>query len=121
MAWAMGRPDGKVELEQVLAHLTCLADRLDVPLNADFENGFADAPDDVAVNVARAVATGIAGLSVEDGAGDGAEPLYDVDLAVARVAAARAAIDTTDPSVVLTARSEGFIRGRPDLPEPFEG
>src|SRR6202034_3397708 len=63
MAWSMGKPDNKVELEEVLAHLELLAGRLDVPLNADFENGFADAPDGVAANVARAVDTGVAGLS----------------------------------------------------------
>jgi 2-methylisocitrate lyase-like PEP mutase family enzyme len=117
MAWAMGEADGKVGLDDVLAHLTGLAGRLDIPLNADFENGFADAPDGVAANVARAVGTGVAGLSVEDSTGDAAAPLYDFDLAVARVAAARAAIDAVDPAVMLTARSEGFIRGRPDLPE----
>ena len=117
MAWSMGEADGKVGLEDVLAHLTALAGRLDVPLNADFENGFADAPEGVAANVVRAVGTGVAGMSVEDSTGDAAAPLYDFDLAVARVAAARAAIDAIDASVMLTARSEGFIRGRPDLPE----
>ena len=117
MAWAMGKADGQVTLDEVLAHLAALAGRLDIPLNADFENGFADAPDAVAANVARAVGTGVAGLSVEDSTGDAAQPLYDFDLAVARVAAAKAAIDAIDPAVMLTARSEGFIRGRPDLPE----
>ena len=117
MAWAMGKADGQVDLDEVLAHLTALAGRVDVPLNADFENGFADAPEGVAANVARAVGTGVAGLSVEDSTGDAAAPLYDLELAVARVAAARAAIDAIDPSVMLTARSEGFIRGRPDLAE----
>jgi 2-methylisocitrate lyase-like PEP mutase family enzyme len=117
MAWSMGEADGKVALDDVLAHLTTLANRLDTPLNADFENGFADAPEGVASNVVRAVGTGIAGLSVEDSTGDPANPLYDFDLAVSRVIAARGAIDAIDPSVVLTARSEGFIRGRPDLAE----
>jgi 2-methylisocitrate lyase-like PEP mutase family enzyme len=117
MAWSMGRPDGGVSLEDVLAHLSQLASRLDAPLNADFENGFADAPDGVAANVARAVETGIAGLSVEDSTGDPDSPLYDFEHAVARIAAARAALDTTGGTVVLTARSEGFIRGRPDMSE----
>jgi 2-methylisocitrate lyase-like PEP mutase family enzyme len=117
LAWSMGKADGKVELEDVLAHLSALAGRLDVPLNADFENGFAETADGVASNVARAVGTGVAGLSVEDSTGDPAAPLYDFDHAVERVAAARAAIDAIDPTVMLTARSEGFIRGRPDLPE----
>jgi methylisocitrate lyase len=117
MAWSMGLADNHVSVEAVLAHLSQLSSRLDVPLNADFENAFADSPEGVGANVARAVDSGVAGLSVEDSTGNAASPLYDLDLAVARVAAARAAIDARDPSVVLTARSEGFICGRPDLPE----
>jgi 2-methylisocitrate lyase-like PEP mutase family enzyme len=117
MAWSMGEADGRVGLDDVLAHLTTLAGRLDTPLNADFENGFADGPEALASNVVRAVGTGIAGLSVEDSTGEAARPLYEFDLAVARVKAARGAVDAIDPSVVLTARSEGFIRGRPDLAE----
>ena len=117
MAWSMGRADTKVGLEPVLAHLTALAAAVDIPLNADFENAFADAPQDVAANVTRAVTTGVAGLSVEDSTGDRAAPLYDFGLAVERVAAARAAIDAAGGDVVLTARSEGFIAGRPDMDE----
>ena len=117
MAWSMGRPDNKVSLEDVLAHLSALTGRLDIPLNADFENGFADDPEGVARHVVLAVETGVAGLSVEDSTGLAPTPLYDFDLAVARIAAARAAIDAVDPLVVLTARSEGFICGRPDLTE----
>ena len=120
MAWSMGKPDNKVSLEEVLAHLTALAERVDIPLNADFENAFADTPEGVAANVSRAVVTGIAGLSVEDSTGDAAAPLYDFDLAVARIVAARAAIDAADPTVMLTARSEGFITGRPDLAETLK-
>jgi 2-methylisocitrate lyase-like PEP mutase family enzyme len=92
-----------------------LAAAVDLPLNADFEGGFADAPEDVAESVRLAVATGVAGLSIEDFTGDRADPLYDLDLAVARIAAARAAIDQAGGEVLLTGRSEGFIRGRPDL------
>ncbi|HVM99415.1 MAG TPA: isocitrate lyase/phosphoenolpyruvate mutase family protein [Caulobacteraceae bacterium] len=114
MAWSMGRADGQVSLDEVLLHLSSLAHGSDLPLNADFENGFADAPDEVAKNVALAVDTGVAGLSVEDYSGSA---LYDFDLAVARVAAARAAIDRTGSGVVLTGRAEGFIRGAPDLDE----
>ena len=117
MAWSMGRPDNGVDLEDVLAHLGRIADAVDIPVNADFENAFADSADGVAAHVARAVDTGIAGLSIEDGTGDAASPLYDFDLAVARVAAARTAIDAIDRTVVLTARTEGFIVGRPDLGE----
>ena len=84
------------------------------PLNADFENGFADDPDGVAENVTRCIATGVAGLSIED-LPKSATPLYDLDLAVARVKAARAAIDSAGGDVVFTARAENFIRGVPDL------
>ncbi|HZZ90690.1 MAG TPA: isocitrate lyase/phosphoenolpyruvate mutase family protein [Caulobacteraceae bacterium] len=117
MAWAMGRADGAVGLDEVLAHLSSLAHATDLPLNADFENAFAEAPDAVARNVALAVDTGLAGLSVEDFSGDAERGLYDFDLAVARVAAARAVIDRSQSGVLLTARSEGFIRGAPDMAE----
>jgi 2-methylisocitrate lyase-like PEP mutase family enzyme len=117
MAWSLGRPDNGVDLETVLAHLRLIADAVDVPVNADFENAFADSPEGVAAHVAQAVDTGVAGLSVEDGTGDPRSPLYDFDLAVARIAAARSAIDAIDPTVVLTARSEGFVVGLPDLAE----
>jgi hypothetical protein len=113
----MGRADGQVSLDEVLLHCSALAHATDLPLNADFENAFADAPADVAHNVALAVDTGVSGLSVEDYAGDSQRGLYDFDLAVARVAAARQAIDNRGGGVVLTARSEGFIRGAPDMDE----
>jgi len=114
MAWSMGRADGQVSLDEVLLHLSQLAHATDLPLNADFENGFADAPGDVAANVALAVDTGVAGLSVEDYSGTA---LYDFEHAVARVAAARAAIDRGGSGVLLTGRAEGFLRGAPDLDE----
>jgi methylisocitrate lyase len=117
MAWTMGRADGQVSLDEALLHLSALAHATDLPLNADFENAFADAPADVAANVALAVDAGVSGLSVEDYAGDPARGLYDFDLAVARIAAARQAIDGRGGGVVLTARSEGFIRGAPDMDE----
>lgn len=117
MAWTMAKPDNRVELTDVLAHLKALTAVTDIPVNADFENGFADDPDSVAVNVTKAVETGIAGLSIEDSTGNRESPLYDFDFAVKRVAAARAAIDKTGSGVLLTARSEGFIAGRPDLDE----
>lgn len=116
-AHSQGYADGTQSLDDALAHFRELADATDLPLNADFENGFADDPDGVADNVTSCIATGIAGLSIEDATGDCAEPLYDFDLAVARVRAARAAIDRADGEVVLTARTEGFICGRPDLGE----
>ena len=117
MAWSMGKADNHVTRDEVLAHLTALAARTTIPLNADFENGFARDAKDVAENVGLAVATGIAGLSIEDTTSDAAAPLFDFDLAVARIAAARAAIDASGEDVILTARSEGFIAGRPDLEE----
>jgi 2-methylisocitrate lyase-like PEP mutase family enzyme len=117
MAWSMAKPDNKVERDDVLAHLRALTAATDIPVNADYENGFADDPDGVAVNVAKAVETGIAGLSIEDSTGNKAAPLYEFDLAVQRIAAARAAIDKTNSGVLLTARTEGFFVGRPDLEE----
>jgi methylisocitrate lyase len=117
MAWSMGRADNHTPLEEVLAHLAALAGAVDIPVNADFENGFADEPARVAANVARAVGTGVGGLSIEDSTGDERKPLYELSLAVERVAAARSAIDAAGGDVVLTARSEGFIAGRPDFDE----
>lgn len=117
MAWSLGRPDNGVELERVLAHLENVVKAVDLPVNADFEGGFAVSPEGVAANVARAIETGVAGLSIEDSTGDSEAPLYDFELAVERVAAARAAIDAAGGEVLLTARSEGFFIGRPDLEE----
>ncbi len=114
-AHAQGFPDGAQSRDDVLAHFHGLAAATDVPVNADFENGFADDPDRVAENVTRCVATGVAGLSIEDAPKDAATPLYDFDLSVARVRAARAAIDRTGSEVVFTARAENFIRGVNDL------
>jgi 2-methylisocitrate lyase-like PEP mutase family enzyme len=116
-AWSIGRPDGAVSLEEMLAHLTALAALTDLPVNADFEHGYADAADAVARNVTRAVATGVAGLSIEDSTGRAEQPLYDFAHAVERVKAARAAIDAGGTGTLLTARSEGFFVGRPDLDE----
>ena len=116
-AHAQGYADGAVPLEEVLAHLREIAAAADIPLNADFEGGYADDPDGVAKNVWRAVETGIAGISIEDSTGDAKNPLYDFELAVTRVRAARVAVDKAGGEVVLTGRSEGFIRGRPDLDE----
>jgi 2-methylisocitrate lyase-like PEP mutase family enzyme len=114
-AWTMGRPDTRVTVDEVLAHLRAIAGAVDIPVNADFEGGYAVRPDDVAVNVARAAETGIAGLSIEDASDDPDEPLFAFDLAVERIRAARRAIDATGGRVLLTARSEGFRFGRPDL------
>jgi len=116
-AWTLGRADNQLTLEQALDHLRAVAGAVAVPVNADFENGFAVEPDQVAAHVKLAAATGIAGLSVEDSSGDADNPLYDFDLAVERVRAARQAIDETGTGVLLTGRSEGFVAGRPDIDE----
>ena len=114
-AWSLGRPDNHVTLAEALAHFTAIAGSVAVPVNGDFEGGFAVEPGDVAANVAAAARTGLAGLSVEDSTGNVADPLYPLDLAVERIRASRRAIDATGTGVVLTARSEGFLVGRPDL------
>jgi 2-methylisocitrate lyase-like PEP mutase family enzyme len=114
-AHAQGYPDGGQSRAQVLAHFAELAAATDVPLNADFEDGLADSPEGVAESVALCVATGVAGLSIEDSPNDGKTPLYDLETAVARVKAARAAIDRAGGDVVFTARAENFVRGVNDL------
>jgi 2-methylisocitrate lyase-like PEP mutase family enzyme len=116
-AWSQGRADGGVSLEQALEHLRTIAGGVEVPVNADFEGGFAVDPAQVGANVILAVSTGVAGLSIEDSTGDAAHPLFDFELSVERVRAARAAIDVTGTGVILTGRSEGFLVGRPDLGE----
>jgi 2-methylisocitrate lyase-like PEP mutase family enzyme len=115
-AHSQGFPDGAQSIDDVLAHYRELSAATDVPLNADFENGFADDPDKVADNVTRCIATGVAGLSIEDSP-QSEVPLYEFDAALARVKAARTAIDKAGGDVVFTARTEGFIRGRPDIDE----
>lgn len=114
-AWTLGKQDRHVTLELVLAHLRVMCDAVDLPINADFEDGFATAPEDVAANVARAVETGVAGLSIEDSTEDPAKPLFDFDLAVERVAAARRAIDDSGAGVLLVGRTEAA--GQLPLPE----
>ena len=116
-AWTLGRPDNHITLDEALEHLRAVAAAVDVPVNADFEGGFAVDPEQVHANVTLAVATGIAGLSIEDSTGDESQPLYERDLAVDRIRAARRAIDDSGTQVVLTGRSEGFVVGRPDLDE----
>jgi 2-methylisocitrate lyase-like PEP mutase family enzyme len=117
LAWTLGRGDNEVTLEQALAHLRVVVAAVELPVNADFEGGFAVDPTQVHENVKLAAATGIAGLSIEDSTGDEAQPLYEFDLAVQRVLAARRAIDDSGTGIVLTGRSEGFVVGRPDIDE----
>ena len=116
-AHSLGLPDGGATKDIVLAHYRELAEAVDIPINADFENGYADDLAGVADNVRLCIETGVAGLSIEDFTGDESAPLYDFDLALARVKAARAAIDKAGGDVVFTARTEGFIHGRTDMDE----
>jgi 2-methylisocitrate lyase-like PEP mutase family enzyme len=116
-AWTLGRADNQVVLEQALEHLHVVVDAVQVPVNADFKGGFAVDPQQVNANVKLAAATGIAGLSIEDSTGDKVNPLFEFDLAVERVRAARRAIDESGTGIVLTGRSEGFVCGRPDIEE----
>lgn len=116
-AWSHGHVDNGLGRDAVLEHLRGLVAAVAVPVNADFEGGFATDPVDVHANVALATQTGVAGLSIEDSTGNLADPLFAADLALERVRAARAAIDDSGTGVLLTARSEGFIVGRPDLAE----
>jgi 2-methylisocitrate lyase-like PEP mutase family enzyme len=114
-AWTIGKADNRVTLEDVLQHLTALCAAVDLPVNADFEGGFAHKPEKVAANVAAAVRTGVAGLSIEDSTGDAAKPLYERAFAIERIKAARSAIDAGNSGVLLTGRCEGFLVGQADL------
>ncbi len=116
-AWSLGRADNHVTLEEALEHMRSIAGGVDIPVNADFEGGFAIEPPGVYRNVAAAMPTGIAGVSIEDSTGDRSQPLFEFALAVERVRAARKAIDDSGTGILLTGRSEGFIVGRPDLAE----
>src|SRR6201995_3922538 len=114
-AWTIGKADNRVTVDDVCHHLSAICAAVDIPVNADFEDGFAHEPDKVAVNVGRAVKTGVAGLSIEDFTGDAAKPLFDRTLAVERIRAARAAIDKDNSGVLLTGRCEAFLRGVKDM------
>jgi len=114
-AWSSGRPDSGLSRDAVLAHLRDIVAATELPVNADFESGFAPDPQGVAESVRLAIETGVAGLSIEDATGDAANPLHDIDVAVARLRAARAAIDRAGGDTLLVGRAETFITGRPDL------
>lgn len=114
-AWSIGKADNHITLDDVCEHLTTLCAATDLPVNADFEGGFAVEPEGVAANVSRAATTGVAGLSIEDSTGDKANPIYDKTLAVERIRAARKAIDTDKSNVLLVGRCEAFLWGKPDL------
>lgn len=117
LAWALGAADNRITRQQVLDHLHDLVAATDLPVNADFENGFGTDAAGVADSVRLAVATGVAGLSIEDSTGDAAAPLFAIDAAVTRLRAARAVIDADGGDVLLVARAECFLVGRPDIHE----
>jgi 2-methylisocitrate lyase-like PEP mutase family enzyme len=116
-AFSQGVPDNAVGLDAVLQHLRELVEATDLPVNADFENGFARDPEQLAENVRLGIETGVAGLSIEDSTGDSSQPLFDIDNAVARIQAARTAIDKSGSDVVLVGRAECFLVGKPDISE----
>jgi len=117
LAWSRGQPDGGVSRAVTLAHLHDIAAATDVPVNADFQSGFADDARGVEESVRLAVETGVAGLSIEDSTGDLRTPLYDLDTAVARMRAARKAIDKAGADTLLVGRAECFLTGRTNLDE----
>lgn len=116
-AFSRGLRDNAVPRDIMLAHIRELVEATDVPINADFENGYADDPAEVAANVRLCIATGVAGLSIEDATGVKEAPLYCLEHAVARIAAAREAVHDSGAEVVLVARAECFLVGKPDLDE----
>ncbi|HSZ10427.1 MAG TPA: isocitrate lyase/phosphoenolpyruvate mutase family protein [Steroidobacteraceae bacterium] len=114
-AWSHGHRDGGMSRDRVLEHLTQMVEATDVPINADFEHGFAPDAAGVAESVRLAVETGVAGLSIEDSTGQDAQPLFDLDAAVMRIRAARQAIDKAGGGAMLVGRAEGFLHGQPDI------
>src|SRR5438093_3230676 len=116
-AWSLGLPDTAVGRDAMLAHITSIVAASDLPVNADFEAGYASSPREVGESVHLCVGAGVAGLSIEDSTGDPDSPLFAFEDAVARIRAARGAIDAKDPSVMLVGRAECFLVGRTDLSE----
>lgn len=113
-AFSRGKPDGSVPRDETLMHMGDVVAATPLPVNADFLNGFADEPEEVAANVTRCVATGVAGLSIEDSTGQEERPLYEEDLAIERIRAARSAIATSQTQVLLTGRCEAYLVGHSD-------
>src|SRR5258708_408148 len=114
-AWSHGHRDGPMSRDRVLDHLTEMVEATDLPINADFEHGFAPDAPGVADSVRLAVETGVAGLSIEDSTGDASKPLFDFDTAVDRIRAARKAIDKAGSDTMLIGRAECFLVGQPDI------
>jgi 2-methylisocitrate lyase-like PEP mutase family enzyme len=116
-AWSQGHADGGLSRDVVLTHFERIVAATDIPVNADFESGFARDASGVAESVSLALQTGVAGLSIEDSTGDAAHPLYDLSVAIDRIRAARSAIDSAGGDALLVGRAECFLVGRPDLDE----
>jgi len=114
-AWSHGHRDGGMSRDRVLDHLTEMVEATDLPINADFEHGFAPDAAGVAESVRLAVETGVAGLSIEDSTGQASKPLFDTDTAIERIRAARGAIDKAGADIMLIGRAEGFLVGQPDI------
>lgn len=112
LASTLGRLDGAVTREETLAHAAALVAAVEVPITADLTNGFADDPEGVAVTISGAVASGLAGCSIEDFTGDESKPIYAKEFAVERIAAAA---KEADGRLILTARTENYLHGAPDL------
>ncbi len=119
-AWSCAKPDGSMQREAVLDYMRSIVEATDLPINADFENGFGQSPQEVFESAQLAVATGVAGFSIEDSTGDPLEPIRDIQDAVERICAARDAIDTSGTKTLLVARAENFFLGRPDLPDTIK-
>jgi 2-methylisocitrate lyase-like PEP mutase family enzyme len=113
-AFSRGKPDGGVPRDEMLAHIREIVNATELPVNADFQAGYADEPENVAANVRRCIETGVAGLSIEDSTGRSDRPLYEKKLAVERVQAARSAVDASKTGVVLTGRCEAWLVGDPN-------
>ncbi|HET9159826.1 MAG TPA: isocitrate lyase/phosphoenolpyruvate mutase family protein [Caulobacteraceae bacterium] len=119
LAWTLGKADNRIELDDILSHLTAVCAATDIPVNADFENAFAEDPQGVAENVVRCAQTGVAALSVEDHA-DTASPVYDKTLSIDRVRAARVALNGAAQDVLLVARAEGLLGARMGVAEVID-
>ena len=113
-AFSRGKPDGGVPRDEMLGHIREIAAATSLPVNADFLNGFADKPENVAANVKLCIDKGVAGLSIEDNSQNPAAPLYEKKLAIERIRAARSAIDASKTGVLLTGRCEAWLVGHRD-------
>jgi 2-methylisocitrate lyase-like PEP mutase family enzyme len=120
LAFSLGRPDGSVTRDEALAHCRAMVEATELPVSADLEKGFGDSPESAAETIREAAGTGLAGCSIEDFTGEEADPIYEFNLAVERIAAAAEAVRDLPRDFILTARCENLIRGRPDLDDTIK-